>query len=152
MTGLLNLGSDYNFEEDSTGDLVITDSTGAKVARHEQGSGEKIAGVSKSTGGDLSFGDYEQVSADRPAIVLMQGTASTDGSTDAEINISVDESGGTVVDYTIPLARASATLTSGSLITSTATLLLPAGAQYRVENTADPNNINSFSIERVFEL
>jgi hypothetical protein len=37
MTGTINLGDNYSVEEDSNGDLVVTDSTGTPVFKHEDG-------------------------------------------------------------------------------------------------------------------
>jgi len=56
---------------------------------------EGMAMPATSTSGDLSFGDWEQASADRPATVVIRAEVVTDGSDFGIMSIEVDESGGT---------------------------------------------------------
>jgi len=113
--------------------------------------GKDIVGYTNSSPGDLSFGDWEQVSASRPSRVALFGLAETDGSNNARITVEIDESGGTNADYTIVLVFADDALGSSGRSQSGREFTLPAGAQYRVVNDKDPNNGNSFIVERVFE-
>jgi len=113
---------------------------------------KEIPGYGTSTSGVLSFGDWETVSADRPARLSLTANVKTDGTTSGYIKVEVDESGGTSSDYDMPLALASFSLGAASRIFASREVTLPPGASYRVVNETDPTGGNTFELERIFEL
>lgn len=111
-----------------------------------------IPGVPDATTTGPGFDTWTQVSSTRPAMVEVTGVAQTDGTTDGEIRVEVDESGGTVSDYYFFLARAHNSEGAGVFTYGTVTALLPVGAQYQIENISDPNNANFLQYKREWTL
>jgi len=89
------------------------------------------------------FGTFTQVSADNPAVLLVDVDAQTDGSSFALIELAIDESGGTTADYTLRAAFAGVKLPAGTTIVGSPTVPLPAGAQFKIVNSADPKGSNT---------
>jgi len=150
---------------DGSGNVVIADETdtqttfdanGITTPALEADSGtvdnKQIAGIGASSDGDLSFGDWEQVSATRPAIVIIRARVRTDGVGNADVLINVDESGGTTADYSLPAAKITNDFDPGQAVEDVVTVPLKPGAQYQVVNNRDPDNANTVELERIFEL
>lgn len=97
------------------------------------------------------FGTWTQESASDPVFLILELRAETDGSSLAEVTVQVDESGGTTVDYEFDVFSLPE-LGSGGFLTETFQVYLPAGAQYRIDNTSDPNNGNSIEVARKITL
>jgi hypothetical protein len=116
-------------------------------------SGKGIIGMPPSSNSGVGdYGIWRQVSAERPAFIIIEGVAETDGSASGRVGVQVDESGGQSDDYTLSAIRAPASLGSGAVIWDTLSLLIPAGAQYQVANISDPNSNNDVKDVREFVL
>jgi len=94
------------------------------------------------------FGTFTQVSADHPALLIVQCFTETDGSSDAFVIVAVDESGGTTADYEFIFARVDSGIGPGTPTDEAVTVLLPAGAQFKVVNSSDPNGNNKIRTAR----
>jgi len=107
-----------------------------------------------STSPTYAIGDgWRQASADRPALVVADAIAETDGSVSAHVTLKVDESGGTTADYSSTLAYADVNENAGTVDQgSMATVYLPPGAQYLIAETEDPNNTNAIQTHQEFIL
>lgn len=114
--------------------------------------GQDGVGVGTSSSVAPGFGTWVQVSSSRPAYVQVEVSAQTDGTSDGEVRIEVDESGGTTTDYFLRVGYASASLGSGVTAYDQAEVLLPAGAQYLVTNYSDPNAANTIETTREYVL
>lgn len=100
----------------------------------------------------LGFGTWRTPNPDRPTFVCVDAVAQTDGTSDASISLLVDESGGMAEDYDLRVCWADAGLGSNGRDFSSLCTIIPAGASYNVENTADPNAGNAIDIIREFTL
>lgn len=138
----------------ATDDLTVPGTLDAGTVSTDSGviDGSKdIPGVpSSSSNPVLSFDSWRQAASSRPAMIFVQTGCVTDGSTDARITLSVDESGGTAPDYFPNIARAPSELGDGGRMDDLTAYMLPAGAQYRVDNTGDPRGQNT--LDQVFEF
>jgi len=94
------------------------------------------------------FGTYTQVSADHPSLLFGEFFVDTDGNNNATIDMQIDESGGTTATYELRVATVSEQLSAGTSANQTVTIPLPAGAQFKVLNTKDPNGINQILVLR----
>jgi hypothetical protein len=135
-------------------DITNAGSVAATSLKATEGTvnGKEIPGYGKSTAGDLSLGDWETVSSDRPARLSLTGSISTDGTDNARMVVEIDESGGTTGDYSVVLVEANSTQGSGTFQQDSREVTLPPGASYRVYAESDPENTADFTLERVFEL
>lgn len=97
---------------------------------------------STTTSDNPGFDSWTQVDASRPAFVIVQATAETDGTSGGQISIDVDESGGTSADYSLNIT-APAAAADGFRNAESVLLYLPAGAQFQIRNASDPNMDNS---------
>jgi len=105
--------------------------------------GKEMWGVpSTSNSGPTTFNSWREVSADRPSIVIVNFYAETDGTSDGEVRIDVDESGGTNSDYYVFGSRAGTNLGDGGGAYNSGMVVLPAGGQYQIDNTVDPKSNN----------
>lgn len=112
-----------------------------------------IPGVpSSSSSGTTSFGSWQQISSSRPGFVIIDASTETDGTTRGRITLQVDESGGTTADYDVELSRADPSMDAGTVIYDTVSCIIPAGAQYQIVNSDDPNSANSIITNREFTL
>jgi len=89
------------------------------------------------------FDSFTQVSADHPALLNITVFSQTDGNTTASIKIAVDESGGTTADYSFRVSRADARQGNTHTESNSYTTVLPAGAQFKIVNSADPKGSNT---------
>lgn len=85
-----------------------------------------------------TFGTWTSVSTD-PALLMVKLSAQTDGTTNASIDLAVDESGGTTADYTYQdVCFADAGLGSNNRSNTMVTAYLTGGAQFQLINDSDP--------------
>lgn len=136
-----------NWDSDLDGDFESVTTATATI-----NSGTGIGIPDTSSAGPTTFDTWHQASSDRPAFIQGQARAETDGSTRGRIDLEVDESGGTTSDYDADYITASTGLGSGGAFRSGFSVLLPPGAQYRFENSDDPNGGNTVVTNRVFVL
>lgn len=94
------------------------------------------------------FGNFTQVDANNPCLLFGEVLIEGDGSTTANVSVSVDESGGTTPTYNIKVGQVSNSASSRAQETPSFTLPLPAGAQFQIENSNDPANSNGISLVR----
>lgn len=125
---------------DDDGNIYQVNPDGSTTALNQSGSG---GGSFTSTSLSLSFGTWTTVDANNRSYVQLNLTAKTDGTDSGLITTEVDESGGTTADYSFPRCKASPNAGAGYVEEEYAALPLPAGAQIRVTNDSDPNNINN---------
>lgn len=98
-----------------------------------------------------SFDTWRQPDEDKPMMVVVTASAETDGDSAANIRFRIDLSGGTSSDYRHIIAYQFQT-TSGVRQQSTATVILPPGASYKIENWSDPNGTNTLFENREIVL
>lgn len=79
------------------------------------------------------------------AWVVLEVTLDPSGTTDAVVEIGVDESGGEAADYTLAMLAAAGL---GANPPEARTFYVPPGGSYRVRNVSDPNGSNSFDVHR----
>jgi len=96
------------------------------------------------------FDTFVTLDANNPGLAVIAATAESDGSTSGSVDLFVDESGGTTRDYFLPIVRAKAALGSSRAVSDALLAYIPAGAQYQISNSFDPNNNNA--IDTVREL
>lgn len=126
------------------------DSLTADEATIGGGVGVGIPATSSDPG--LAFDTWRQPSTDNPVIVQVEATAETDGTQSGRVSLLVDESGGTTSDYSQTVSEVSGGTGSGQNVGDMATALLPAGAQYQIDNASDPENSNSIDSIREFVM
>lgn len=102
--------------------------------------GDPAGGFGTTSSIAPGFGSWTTADADRPAYIIVEGRAETDGSTPGTIVMDIDVSGGTTADFTYTIARADPGLGNGGENRQTIEQYVPAGAQYQIRNVADPNN------------
>lgn len=101
---------------------------------------------------NISFGSFTVIDADNPTLFTAQITAVATNGTDADVDLLVDESGGTSRDYRLRVADADGD--AGGTITDRAyiTVPLPAGAAIKLLNEGDPDGSNSITDPRALPL
>ena len=114
--------------------------------------GDPAGGFGTTTSISPSFDTWTEADPDRPAVIEFEARAVTDGSSNGEIRVDVDESGGTTADYGFSAAYADDGLGSGGRNRTTVVVYVPAGAQYQIRNTSDPTGDNSTLSERQLTL
>lgn len=97
------------------------------------------------------FGSWTQVSATRPAIVIADTLAETDGTSVGDVRLEVDQSGGTTTDYSVK-NKLDADHNAGASQQVGITAWLAPGAQYQIRNVVDPNNANQINEVREITL
>jgi hypothetical protein len=95
-----------------------------------------------------SFGSFFEVDPDNPSVVTLQIRAETDGTSNGQTSIDVDEDGDGTREYNVIAAFADPDAGSGYQEIDTSTLVIPAGGQFRVNNVGDPNGTNSIDQAR----
>ena len=91
----------------------------------------------------LGFGSWRTPNAARPTLVIIEaGTQPTAGS-GAQIEVAVDESGGTTEDYDLTVSGSIANIGVGVNQPGTISFIVPAGGSYQVKNTLDPATANT---------
>lgn len=91
------------------------------------------------------FGSWTTADSDRPARIELEIHADTDGTTDGQVDVDVDESGGTTADYSFSTVSPSGV---GGSETQYLKVYVPAGGQYRINNVSDPNLNNAINVAR----
>lgn len=100
----------------------------------------------------LAFNTWRTPNATRPTLVIIRMRVFTDGSLSGKVRIDIDESGGTMADYSAASGLAHRNAGSGFNVEESATVYVPAGGSYRVRNAVDPVGTNSFFSHREFTL
>lgn len=127
--------------------MALPTTNAAIRERYEEG--HLLTDVGPTSAATPGFGTWRQVDADNSALLTVEATASTDGTSKGEVVLDVDESGGTTADYTLTVALADPDNAAGVALADTlASLLLPAGAQYQIRNSSDPNAANTIDVVR----
>lgn len=145
LPSITDMDAAGNDLSDTSGPGTIYDATAGAIATGVLDNAVQDPGT--TTGISPSFGTWTQVSASRPAWIEAEVLPQTDGSSDGVITIEVDESGGTTADYTWT-ARILSTHASGATREEYRKVYLPAGAQFRIVNSADPNAGNAIGTVR----
>jgi hypothetical protein len=115
--------------------------------------GKDLPGIpATSNDPGLSLGTWRQASTSRAAIVMVSAQAVTDGSTTGEVDVEIDESGGTSGDWQGVISRAPSAFGTSVGQFDSLLVLLPPNAQYRYLNISDPNSANSVQFTREFVL
>jgi len=102
------------------------------------------AGGYPTSSGSISAtlgGGFTTEDADRPVDIYLIINAETDGSTNGDVRVDIDFSGGTSTDVSLQCI-ADSTAGAGYVETESFEFTLPPGAQYRIRNNSDPNNNN----------
>jgi len=94
------------------------------------------------------FDTYTQVDANNPSLLLVTITATTDGNTEARIQVNIDESGGSAVDYIALRAFVSDSAANFESHSASSCVPLPPGATFEIENASDPNGSNKILLSR----
>jgi len=81
---------------------------------------------------------FTQVSSAHPALLTAIVAVQSDGSVPGQVQIEVDESGGTSPDYSVIFAEADPQTSDSFFGTGAVTVLLPAGAQFQLANELNP--------------
>lgn len=140
---------------DATGDVngdTLTADTSMSAPAATIATGVGIGVPASSSDPGLAFDTWRQPSADRPTLVHIEATAETGGSAAGEVDVAVDEDGGTTADYNLRVTDAPVVGGSTAVFTDSTAFLLPAGAQYQVINQNDPATGNSIDSIREFDL
>lgn len=93
----------------------------------------------------LGFGTWRSPAANRPVMVEVQVTLDPSGTTNAVVEIDVDESGGKTPDYTLEVVSAAGL---GAAPPSYRAFWIPAGGSYQIRNVSDPDAGNSIDVLR----
>jgi hypothetical protein len=91
------------------------------------------------------FGSWTTADANKPVLLSVAAAVATTAGNPGEIQIEVDEDGGTTADYDLGVAFVDPTLGDGSVLANDVTVPLPAGAQFRLVNTSDPTGGNNIT-------
>lgn len=136
--------TDVTIVEESNGHFSVR----ADSAELGGGGDEVPAMPGSSSSPGVSDDTWRQPDSSRPVELLIMGTAETDGTSVGKVEFKVDESGGTSVDYTASVVEMPPDNSSGTSASSTVTVPLPPGAQYKVDATTndDPNGGNSVTV------
>ena len=90
------------------------------------------------------FGSWRNPNADRPTLLFVAASAQTDGTTEGDVQVQVDKSGGAASDYEVPVANTPADNSGGATQEgASGGLYIPAGGSYQIVNVDDPNGANS---------
>ncbi len=127
--------SDNLLAVDGTNNLTESSKTVSDI-------GGGLEAPSGSSDGASSFDTWTEVSSTSPAFVTASAAAETNGSTTARVKLAVDEAGGTSADYSMTITQTASEHTDGTYHEGATSVLIPAGAQYQVENNSDPNGGN----------
>lgn len=107
--------------------------------------GDSLVNPGKSSAIAPGFNTWTQISTNRPAFLTLELYAETDGTTDAQVNVEVDESGGTTADYADSCISVASV---GGSETELKFVYIPAGGQFQINNVSDPVPANSINIIR----
>lgn len=113
------------------------------IARDHLGNATKNPGTTAAV--TPGFNTWTTANTDRPSFLVVETYVETDGTTAGQIDIDVDESGGTTADYSLTNIAPAAV---GGSETDSHYVYLPAGAQYQINNVTDPNLANAINVVR----
>jgi len=94
----------------------------------------------------LAFNTWRTPSANNPVIVQTRMKGETDGTNPGIVQLLIDESGGSTMDYVVALVSADNVLGSTGKSWTNCHFILPKGASYQFENNNDPTGNNSFTV------
>lgn len=121
--------------------------------RERYENGRLLNDIGTTAAATPGFGTWTTVDADADALLTVEATGETDGTSDGEIVLDVDESGGTTADYTLTVVDVVSDHAAGTAFADViASLFLPAGAAYQVRNVSDPNANNTLDTVREVTL
>jgi len=130
--------------------LLYNEQQGRWEPQRSSDTGNSIGGFGASTALSPSFGSFFTPLPDRSGVVLMELEVSTDGNTNANIKIDVDDSGGTSADYRINGPFADDDIRADVNIIESVTIPLRAGASVRLVNFQDPTGTNRIRTVRAY--
>jgi len=110
------------------------------------------ASFGTTTSISLSFGSFTQVDANNPSFAIVELFCQTDGSSNASINVEIDENGDGTRTYKQQAAFSSGNHASSTGIVSVALYYIPAGGQIKVVNANDPQGTNGIRTTRALIL
>lgn len=126
--------------------------TNEKVRRRYE-NGRLLTDPGPTSSAAPGFGAWQEVDPDAPALVTVAATAETDGASAGTVLLDVDEDGDGAAEYTLSVVEVVADHSAGTSFADViAGLYLPAGAQYQVRNSSDPNAVNSLDTVREVTL
>lgn len=143
LVGTAGIGND--------GELIQRDASG-KIETSGVASADFLISPGTSSLPGLTSGVWRTPNASRPTLVWMQVHTKTDGTTDAYMQIDIDESGGTTSDYNFFASYADSSLGANAIQWSTTTFVVQAGASYKLTNVSDPAAGNFLGTNREYTL
>jgi len=120
-------------------DKVETDSLSTNSATI---GGDPVGGFGETNAPTPGFDNWITADANSPSLLIIDILVETDGSAAGQVEIAVDESGGTSQDYDLVCGFIEPVLPDGTQSRETTTFYVPAGGQYNIQNIQDPNNAN----------
>lgn len=145
--------ADAVVQRDSNGRAQFADPSAAQDAATQTWvESNRLALPGSGSDPSLSFDTWRTPNSDRPTLVQVRLLAQTDGSSDADVRVDVDESGGTTRDYSPGQSKISSEAGSGAEITTASTFIVRAGASYQFANSGDPNSQNAIPDHREITL
>lgn len=106
---------------------------------------------SSSSSVSPGFGSWQNTGSGL-TLVLVEATAETDGASIGNVEVDVDEDGGTTADYSVSVANVDSDANAGTAEDDTALIPVPDGGAYQVANDSDPNTNNAINTVREFSL
>lgn len=123
---------------------MVRNSSSGKLSEGEQYN--KLEFPSSTEAVSPGFGTWTTADPDRPAWLGVEIYAETDGTTNGQVDIDVDETGDGTADYSYSTISVA---TVGGSETQYLKVYVPPGAQYRVSNVSDPLGNNSINVARL---
>lgn len=149
----INSNGSFVLHEPQNGNEAILKNDGTfDVSTLQAGSATINGNSALQDGGDAGvatgFGTWTTANANRPTLLIVEGTAETDGTSEGKILLDVDKSGGTTADYSMTVVEVDPALGTGVSRSDESIVYVPPGGQYQIRNASDPNVINSISTVR----
>lgn len=98
------------------------------------------------------FNSWTVIDANNPSFLIAQIEARTDGTSDGEVTVDVDISGGTSFDYNGLSAYAGREAGSNYRDRAGGIQYIPAGASFQFDNVADPTGNNTIFVSRAMTI
>lgn len=137
--------------DDSPYKIVLKDSEGATIRTVDNHIWAPLQAPLVSTDPSLAFDTWRTPNADRTVFVMIAILVQTDGTSDAEVELQLDESGDEVSDYEFRVV-AEADLFTGATSVGQLSAIIPPGGAYRISNVSDPDNANTIQDSREYIL
>lgn len=109
-----------------------------------------LTGPGTSSDPALAFDTWRTPNANADTFVVLHVKTQTNGTTDGQIRIEADESGGTIADYILPHTVAAAQSSGSVEERGFLCTWIPAGGSYQIQNTSDPDVANGIQDHREF--